>query len=174
MDGIAVSLIELLIKGIPEVLLIVLAIHVFMNIKITPKKYLILFILGLITTYLIRFLPISLGINSILSLVAWVVYFQIIYKLGISRIPKLIISVVIIILFIALAEIINMVLLNAYFGEAEAAALWTSTSALTKSLANLPATIFLAILVFVSWLILAKIRKNKKVNNGKSGEETGA
>lgn len=174
MEGIAASPIEVLIKGIPETLLIVLAIHIFMNIKIIPTKFILLSVLGLITTYLIRFLPISLGVNSIILLIAWVVFSQLIYKLDISKIIKLVISVVVTIIFIMIAEMANMVLLNAYFGEAEATALWTSTSALTKSLANLPATIVFAILVFISWLVLAKIRKNKKDKNGKSGEETGA
>lgn len=174
MNGITVSIIELFMKGIPETLLIVFAIHALMNIKIDTKKFCILCILGLITTYLIRLLPINVGVNSILLLIAWVVFSQVLYKLDISKILKLILSVFFIILLIFSVELINMVLLNAYFGEAEAAALWNSDSAWTRSLASLPATVFFGIFILISWLVVKSFRKHKEIINGKSSQKISA
>jgi len=172
MSGIAVSPIELLIKGIPESILILIALHVFTETKIVLKKFLLLNLLYLITTYLIRLLPIALGVNTILSLLALILLFLIIYKIDLSKIVRSIVAAIVIITMVMAAEVLNMLLLNIVFGEKKAAELLGYGSALTKSICTIPSTLIFAVFVLVGAVVLARINKYWKEKDGKAGTET--
>ena len=113
MSGISVSIAVLLIKGIPECLIVAWAIHVFTNTPVEPKKYFLLAGIYILTTYLIRLLPITLGINTVLSLFVLIFAFQIIHKAGLAKVIRAIISSVIILILTAFSEVFNVILLRA-------------------------------------------------------------
>lgn len=60
---------EFIVRSIPEEFLFVLAVHAFSKTRINLKKYLLSGILFSFIVYLIRMLPIQLGIHTILNLV---------------------------------------------------------------------------------------------------------
>ena len=79
MEGIAVSTAMFLLKGIPEGFLVAWGMHILTNTPVRRKPYLMLSLLYIVITYLIRFLPITLGINTVLSLFVMIFSYQIVY-----------------------------------------------------------------------------------------------
>ena len=172
MNGIAVNTTMFFLKGIPEGLLIILALHFFTRTKIQPKKYFLLCFIYISATYLIRLLPITLGVNTVLSLFVMILAFQFIYNGQLSNVIHSIASAAVILILVAISEVLNMMLLTFLYGQAKAEALFNASNGLTKSLYTIPSTVFLAILIFAGYFILKKIDMRKK-NNGKAGKTTG-
>jgi hypothetical protein len=172
MGAISVSTAILLIKGIPEGFLVVLALHVFTRIKVEPVKYFFLSVLYIGCTYMIRFLPITLGVNTILSFFVLVLIFQLVYKGKLSKVANAIVAAVVIIMLVAVSEVLNVLLLNMIYGQAEAKELFNSTVGMTKSLSSMPSTVFTAVFIFIGYLILKKYDQRVK-KHGKAGKEAG-
>lgn len=161
MNGIAVNIILFFLKGIPEGFLTVLALFLFTNTKISGKKYLLLGLLFTITTYLIRLLPIALGVNTVLSLFILLIAFFAFYKPQLSGMMRTIISAVCIFILIAVCELMNMLLLTMVYGQGKAESLFDSKDGLTQSLYSTPSTIFFAAFIAIGFLLLRKIGKRK-------------
>jgi hypothetical protein len=172
MTNLAISLPQLLIIGMPQVFLFVLAIYIFTGTKFDIKKYIIFSAVITVLTYLIRFLPISLGVNSMLSFLALVLLFLITYKFDLPKIIRLTVSVIITFMFICISEIINEIILMLAFGKVRTQDLLNSSSELMRSLFMIPTNIIFAIIVFVSYIVLSK-KKSKKELNGEVSEKTG-
>ena len=173
MSGIAVSIIMLLIKGIPESMLNVLALHFFTRTKINIKIYFLLSFIYLLSIYLIRFLPITLGVNTVLSLFVLILSFQFVYRPQLSKVIRTITASAIILILVAISEVCNMLLLTVLYGETAAMELFNSSQGLTKSIYTIPSTVFLAIFVFAGYLILKKFGK-RKISNGEDSKKIGA
>jgi len=172
MSGISVNIIVFLITGIPQGLLSVLAVQIFTGTKIDIKKYLLLSLICIATTYLIRFLPIAIGVNTVLTLMVLIIAFQFVYKTQLSKVIRIIASAAVAFVLIAIAEILNMLLLIAIYGQATAEELFNSTDGLVRSIHTTPSNIFFAILIFIGYLILKKIEKRKK-KDGEACSKTG-
>lgn len=172
MDGISVNIVVLLITGIPQGLLSVLAIHIFTRTKINSIKYLLLSVIFIIATYIIRLLPITLGVNTVLSLLVVIIAFQLAYKTQLSKVIPSIVSAAVAFVLIAISEVLNMLLLVAIYGQARAEELFNSTEGLVRSIHTTPSNISFALLIFIGYLILKKIDKRKK-KNGETGAKTG-
>lgn len=169
MNGISISLVELLIKGVPESFLIVLALHFFTHTKVDPPKYVLLSFIYVITTYLIRLLPIQLGINTLLSMLAMILLFQTFYKGQLEKVAKAVASAVIIFVFIMISEVINIYLLQLLFGEQKTLELLSENNPIIKSISTIPSTIFTAVFIFTGRGIMNYIDARKK-KNGETGE----
>ena len=87
MNGISVSLAVLLINGVPECLLVAWGMYIFTGTRLQANKYLLLSGIYIVATYLIRFLPITLGINTVLFLFVLIFSFQIIHQSSINCTP---------------------------------------------------------------------------------------
>lgn len=169
MNGISVDVIVLLLRGIPEGLLSTWAIHVFTRTKIDQKKYLFLSFIFIASTYIVRLLPITLGVNTILSLFVLIVSFQFVYSYQLSRIVSTVISAIVVIVLIAVAEVLNIYILTFIYGLDQAEILFNSTG-LTRSICTTPTTVFFAIFILLGKLILKKFDKRKKAH-GDTGKE---
>ncbi|NLI21433.1 MAG: hypothetical protein GX418_07805 [Clostridiales bacterium] len=167
MSGISVDVSVLLIKGIPEGLLVAWAIHLFTNTPLQFKKYALLSLFYIVTTYLIRFLPITLGINTVLSLFVLTFAFQVVYKAGLNQVIRAVISSVVVLILIAVSEVLNVVLLTVIFGRSQAEALFTSTDGLTRAVYSSPSTIFMAMFLVLIYFILRYIRMKRNLGHGK-------
>ncbi|NCB51878.1 MAG: hypothetical protein EOM54_08370 [Clostridia bacterium] len=172
MNGISVSIVVFLFKGIPEGMLTVLGLYMFTRTKITIKNYIILSLICTTTTYIIRFLPIALGVNTVLTLLIMIVAFQFVNKTQLSKVIRTVVSSAGIFILIATAEVLNMLLLIVLYGRTQAEVLFTSEDGLTQSIYTFPATVFFAALILLGNLILKKIDK-RKINNGEDGTEAG-
>ncbi len=173
MDGIAVSLTMFLLKGIPEGFLVAWGMHILVGIPIDKKKYLILSLLYVLITYLIRFLPITLGINTVLSLFVMIFSLQMMYHIELSKMPREVIASVIILVFIAVSEILNVLLLIMLYGSEKADALVNTSNQIMQAIYTIPSTIFLTIFVVSGYFISKAINKKKVEKNGEDGKEAG-
>lgn len=172
MNGIAVSIAMLFMKGIPEGFLVAWGMHILTDTKIEAKKYLLLSAIYIVVTYLIRFLPITLGINTVLSLFVLIFSYQLMYRAGLSKVVRAMVASVIILVFTALSEILNVILLTVMYGSDQANALAMSTNRMTQAIYTSPSTVFLAIFTVSGYFILKAIKKRNE-KNGKASKGTG-
>jgi hypothetical protein len=175
-NGISVSLAMLLIKGIPECLIVAWGIHVFTKTPIVAKKYFFLSAIYILMTYLIRFTPITLGINTVLCMFLLIISFQIIYKSGLSRVIRSVVSSVIVLILIAISELLNGLLLAAMYG-------WATAEALIAQAKNvgdfahtaylIPSNIFFFLLVLAGYFVMKRIHFKDMETDGENIEKTG-
>lgn len=171
--NIQVSLEMLLMKGIPECFLVAWAIHFLTNTKMERNKYLLISIIYTTATYLIRFLPITLGVNTILSLFVLIFTFQVVHKADLAKVTRAVISSVIVLILTAVSELINALILSAIFGREQADALLRFSDNMTRSLSSAPSTVILAGFIVAAYFITKKIQKQRNLKDGSMGEETG-
>ena len=167
MNGISISLVQLLFKGVPEGFLMTLSFHLFTNTKIEWKKLTGLAFINIIITYIIRFLPINIGVNTILSLLALIISFNITYKAQLDVVVRSIITAFAVMTMVVISETINYLLLHLWFGRDKTYELLGGTSELVKSLATVPSTLLLAAFIFLAYGVM-KHFENRKATHGKS------
>lgn len=173
MSGIQVSLPMLLIKGIPECLLVAWALHVFTRTPITVQKYLLLAAIYILSTYLIRFLPITLGVNTILSLFVLIFAFQILYKADLSKVIRAVIASVVVLILSALSELLNVLFLSMLYGQEQADAIFRFSDELTRSVSAIPSNVFLGLFILAGYFIMKATAKKRQDKDGKSSQEVG-
>jgi len=161
MEGISISLTQLLMKGVPEGLLMTLAFHLFTNTKIEKKRFAFLAAANILIPFLIRFLPISLGVNTILSLLTLIVLFNIAYQAQLTTVVRSIITAVVVMTMIIIAETLNYLLLFLLLGAERTDEILNFSSELAKNTATIPSTLFLAALVFTSYWLMKKFESRK-------------
>ncbi|NLT39914.1 MAG: hypothetical protein GXX89_05545 [Clostridiales bacterium] len=172
MNQISINLMMVLIKGIPEGLLSVLAIFMFTGTKVYPRKYFLISAILIVATYLIRFLPIALGVNTVLSLLILIISFQIVCKTQMSKMIRTIAAAACTFILIAVSEVFNMLLLTAIYDRATAESLLNSEDGITQSVYSIPSTVFFGIFVLIGFLVI-KIIRNRKMKYGDTGKKTG-
>lgn len=173
MSGISVSLAVLLIKGVPECLIVAWAIYVFTGTPFNVKNYLLLAGISLVATYLIRFLPITLGINTVLFLFVLIFAFQMIHKGGISMVIRTVISSVIILILIAVSELLYVLMTTLIYGREQAETLFRFSDELTRAFYAIPSNIFLALFVLAGYFIMKKVQKKRNSIDGKTNQTAG-
>ena len=172
MSGISVSLAVLFIKGVPECLIVAWAIYVFTGTKFDTGKYFLLAGISLVATYLIRFLPITLGINTVLFLFVLIFAFQMINKGGMSMVIRTVISSVIILILIAVSELLYVLLMTVIFGREQAETFFRFTDELTRAFYAIPSNVFLALFVLAGYFIMKKVHQKKRLTD--DGKISGA
>lgn len=172
MHSIAVSILALLIIGIPQCMLAVLALHIFTRTKINLKKYILLSLIYAIAAYLIRFLPIAIGVNTVLSFFIMILTFQFAYKTQLSMVIRITASASVVFILIAISEVFNMLLLTIIFNQQKAVALLNSSDKLIQSISTIPSNIFFLIFIFIGYFVVKKAEKREQ-SNGKTGTNSG-
>ncbi len=168
-----VSILEMLIKGIPESFLLMFALYIFTNTRVAIKKYLLLSSILTVITYFTRWFPINLGTHTMLTLLLLIVIHLTANKGSLHYIIKTIVSVIVIALIILVSETIDMLLLAQIYGNKEANEMLTSSDAVIKSLSALPSIVIFGLVVLIIYIVLEK-KRNKKDNDGKAGKKNSA
>lgn len=171
MSDISISPAQFFIIGIPQGLLFVLATYIFTKTRFNSKKYISISSIVTILTYLIRFLPITIGVNSMLSLLVLIVVFLVSYKFDLPKIVNLIASSIVIFIIICISEFLNEFVLNLVFGKVQSQAMLNSGSPLIRSLSMLPTNIFFAAIILIIYFILLR-SKNRRGENGETCKKT--
>lgn len=148
------TLFELLIKGIPEGLLLLTAVHLFSNTSIQKKPFILSAVSFIGLTYFIRLLPINLGFHTIISMFMLIGLSNMINHIEVFQATKAITMITIILL---VCEALNMLLLTLIFGDAIYEILATAT---TKCLYGMPSTLFFGLSILIRYLIHNKKAKN--------------
>lgn len=148
---------QVIIKGIPEGLLIFLGLYIISGISFDKDKILVSGLLYSIITYCIRLLPISFGIHTLIIFFFVVLVSRFFNGIEISDSIK---STLIMDMCILLCELINILLLQSIFGEYTQVILQDTFK---KTIYSTPSTIILAIIIFVIY----KFRK-RGLKDGKA------
>jgi hypothetical protein len=154
-----IPFIDLILIGIPEVLLCVLAIYSLAKKKVPKKTYFISSVLLAIVEYSIRMLPINFGVHTILNVV-----FLLILSIYIVKIPtiKAISYVFSVIILLVTCETINMLILIHIFKVNVAL---ISTNPMMKVMFGIPYLLLFGCAILI-------IRKAKEIHK-KSTEQIG-
>jgi len=168
----SISLVELVLRGIPEAFLVLLALHIFTGTPINKKKYIVLSLLQCSIAFGIRFLPVAVGANSILSLIIVVLLFQFAYGGQINTIIKTIIAETLTLVLLAVSEVFNVGLLVAICGYEKTENILQQSTGVTKVLYSLPSLFFFALFIFIASIIVKK-RNRKKTENEETGNLSG-
>ena len=151
MSLLSASLIEFLVKGIPEGFLFAWAMFVFTRTEIDKKKYILISLTSSVTTFAIRLLPINYGVNTMLSLLVLIILFISICKVDIT---KVILSALGVTIILFISEELNILLLRSIFGTEKTIALLTST--MGKTIYGIPSTFFFALILLIAKVIIRK------------------
>ncbi|EJP6472626.1 hypothetical protein K8O96_08275 [Clostridium sporogenes] len=103
------SVVEFVARAVPEAFLLIFAIYTFSNTRINKKRYLLSSFLMIIMIFIIRSLPISYGIHTILSIMVLVLLSYIINKIDVITAVK---STIITIIFQFVCEGINIFIIQ--------------------------------------------------------------
>lgn len=110
------TILELIIKGIPEAVLFTFGMYAFSGIKITKevwKKFMSFMTLMFLWTYIVRLLPINYGVNLMLVLVFAIFFGVMILKIPLSKCVK---AALISAAGIVIGEGVNMLMLQGIYG----------------------------------------------------------
>ncbi|WP_434305785.1 hypothetical protein [Clostridium botulinum] len=146
-----IGITELLVRTLPECFLLIFIIQAFSNIKVNKNKYVLSSILLSITIYSIRLLPIHYGVHTILNIIAIVLICTFINEIT----PTKAISYSLMLsIFLALSEALNLFFIYKIFGENIAN---TLKDPLKKCIYLMPSMIILVIIV----LFIFKIKDRR-------------
>ena len=148
------SLSYIIIRSLPECILLILSSYILMNIKLDKMDILKNSILYLIILTLIRLLPISFGIHTVLSMF---VLGTILYRLRGQDIISTILTISKIFICLAMSEGIYMVMANDVMGIP--LKLLTDNTKIVSAMLTLPSLLIFFILVLIIKMLTNKIYK---------------
>ncbi len=151
------SVVELFIRLIPEVLVLIFASYSFSKVRVERKKYIVASILLGVCVFTIRMLPIHYGVHTILNLIALTIIVSNINKIDVIDAIKSSIMTTII-LFIC--EGINVMVLKLIVGDRLDVIVSNSIS---KAVYFLPSLLLLAIIVLMYYNYMKKRNRLKDV-----------
>lgn len=152
---------ELIAKGIPEGLLDVLMLFLLTNTRITLKNYTISSILFIISTFIIRLLPINVFIHTMIALIPLILIFIVFNKAETSLVIK---SALFLTISIVVCELLNVLMLIILFKDFKDIEILLSDPH-NKTIYGIPSTVILGIIVLVIFII----KKRKGMNrNGET------
>lgn len=152
------TFLELFIRAIPECLLFVFAVYAFSNTKIDKRKYFIASATLAVTIFIIRELPISYGVHTLLNIMALIIIATTINKIDIIKSIK---SGIITAVLLFVCEGVNIFLLQCIFQEEMMIRIF-ETPAL-KTIYGVPSLIIFAVAVLIYYKICSKKREMKYV-----------
>ena len=155
-----ITLLEFLLRGLPEAFLMVFAVYSFSKITVMIKKYIITSMLFVIAVCLIRLLPIQYGVHTILNIIVLIVLTVNINKINIIKSIQASIMVAILEF---ICEGINMFIIQYIF---RLNVKYVLSKPLVKTLYGLPSLLIFAAIVSIYYFRLAKRNKLTEVKNG--------
>lgn len=148
------SLSYIIIRSLPECILLIISSYILMNIKLDKIDIFKKSILYLIILTLIRVLPINFGIHTVLSMF---VLGTILYRLKGQDIINTILTISKIFICLAMSEGIYMVMANDVMGIP--LKLLTDNTKIVSAMLTLPSLLIFFILVLIIKMVTNKIYK---------------
>lgn len=149
------SFLEVLAKGIPESLLLVLCVYFFCKIKPKGKQLLVILLIHVVITYLARLYLPSYGMTLLINVVILVIIFNTFLKVPMAKVIN---GALLGILFIIIAEAFNFLIIQYFFRDKLETILSDPN---LRVIYTIPSTITFGILVFAVYY-LNFIKKSKK------------
>lgn len=145
-----VSFLELILRGIPEQLLMMGAFYVLAQKKFDYPRLILSVFLSSISIYLMRLLPIQFGLNTLLA-----TFIMIVWSILINKIETLkAIQIGIFVMFMEyICEVLNMLVIRLIFKENLN---YVLTTPKIKVLDTLPSLLFFIIFIVITRFIMTK------------------
>lgn len=145
------SFLELIFRAIPESFALIFGMYIFSNIKIKLSNYIISSLILASSTYLVRFLPITYGMNTIISIIVLV---GLAIYINNDNLLKAVRGGIISIIILFICEGINMFILQNIYGDG---LIYIFKNPPVKIICGLP-----SLIIFITTLIVVKIIMNKR------------
>jgi len=147
------SLIEVLLRGIPESLILAWGIYVLCSKKIDINLYLFTSFLVVISMFFIRLLPIAYGVHTSLGIIMIIIITSFVNNIPVI---KAISSTLILMILLSICEWLNIVILeNLFMINLQKA----FSIPLQKNLCGIPSLILLALIIYVIQIYVNKRNK---------------
>ncbi|AGK98835.1 hypothetical protein [Clostridium pasteurianum] len=144
------SALEFFFRGIPESFLCVLLAYIIYNKNIRKILIVEAAVSFAVITYLIRLLPISYGVNTIISMIAFILISMYVMKISMN---VSIFSIFVSVILMYFCEWINMLTIDKLFK------IYGFTNAYWRFIYNIPSLIMFMILVLIFYLVINKISR---------------
>ena len=153
--------IDILLRLIPEGLIIILAGYAISKKSVNIKPYLLSSIIFALITFLVKILPVSTALPMILSAITAVLLLVFINKI---KVIHAVISTIICLLLSVLFEGLNIFMLEKIFsiGTNE---IYNNANPVFKQLVMLPSLLLFAAVVIIYYFIMIKITKKNVTKN---------
>lgn len=148
----AMTLLELLLRGIPEPFLFVCAALVFSLCHIKLKSLLFSSFIYIIIVYFIKLIPVPTGMHTILTLIPLVIILNLINRINIFRSIQ---ATVVTTITAALCEGINILLIR-YLFKADISYIFSHPT--LKVLYGIPSLVFFACVILVFYFKLPRVK----------------
>ncbi|MBP1888713.1 hypothetical protein J2Z53_000292 [Clostridium moniliforme] len=150
----AVSFLELIVRGVPESFLFVYSVYILSNTKFNKKLYFLTSTILVVVTFFIRRLPISYGIHTILNIILLVILTTYIDKINILKSIK---AGIITAIIMFICEGINMFFIQCLCGNN---IIRIFTNPTLKTIYGLPSLIiFFVVILIIKFLLYKKEEK---------------
>ncbi len=144
-----------------------LGIYAFCLKKVEAKKYIAVSVLCIVISILVRLLPVSFGIHTILVLVC--LFLLAIFFLKMPALAS-IRSIVAITILLIITELLSIFIMTSIIGPDKVDVMMKDR--IGKSIIALPSSILFALFITVSYFALLKLKRKKSVENGEDGTNT--
>ncbi|MCQ2019729.1 hypothetical protein [Clostridium butyricum] len=141
---------EFLLRLIPEAFVLMFALFMLCNIEVVMNRYIVSSILLGIFEYIIRFLPINYGVNTIIGIFIMII---IMYRINNSDMIASVKASLIVTIILFICEWVNVLLLNIVLGDKLEIIM---NNFVLKTIAGIPSLICLAI---ITWIYHLKKRR---------------
>lgn len=133
-----------------------LGIYAFSLKKVETKKYLFASGIFIVISYIMRLLPVSFGVHTILDLICLFILGVLFLKMPALSTIRSILAITVLLL---ITELISVFLMTNLLGQALFDTMMTDS--LGKAIIALPSSLIFALLITLSYVILMKLRRNR-------------
>lgn len=138
-----ITLLDLILKGIPESAIFMLGSYAFSKTKIIAKQYWSVALMFFVAVYIIRLLPINYGINTLLSVIVSAILGIVIIKITFFKAIK---AALLTSLAVLIGEGVNLFLLQVAYGAQKT--LEIIGDPIAKTINTIPSTIVFGMIIF--------------------------
>jgi len=151
------SILDLIVKGIPEVAIFVLGIYAFSKTRINWKQYWTVVPIVFVATYIIRMLPINYGVSILLSVILTSILGIAIIKITFLQAIK---ASLLTIVAVLIGEGVNFYILQVAYGSQKT--LEIMGDPIAKTINTIPSTIVFGLIIFTVYYVkVIHVKGNK-------------
>lgn len=156
-----ITIIELILRAIPEAFLLTLLVYLICNKNVRNKAYFISSIIFAASMYLIRALPIQFGIHTIIIIMTFIVINNLINKIPVK---KSIVSSMTAMITLSVCESANFIILS--FTKVDIGKIYDDP--ILKIVCFTPSLIFIIVISYILYLVKNKTKRGfNNVSNWK-------
>ena len=141
-----------------------LGIYAFCVRKVELRKYTVASLIFIVMSYIMRLLPVSFGVHTILNLACLFLLAILFLKMPALVTIRSILAITVLLL---MTELVSVFCITKIVGQAQFDSMMNDD--LGKAIIALPSSVIFAGLVVAAYFVLRKIKEKKSVKNGEGG-----